>query len=591
MKNLLFIGLLTLTSFAALSQYSPIYISGSVKEANGNPIAKQHITILSDTSGGGWGYFNNVYTDSNGLYNLTITPPAGIIRQFKATTYDCHQHRIDSFFTNTTQNITLNFMICYKPPPTCNAYFRTDSLNNPYIRHFIDQSYGTPTSYNLDFGDGTFSTLKNPAHTFAKGDFNVCLSIYDSVTNCSSTDCRWVYIDNHCFVGFIYDDSNLTVKFFGYNNTALTKSVSYSWEFGDGATSTLQNPVHTYSSLSSFNVCMTANVIDSQNYSCSPRPCTQIQLGLIHKVPIEGRIHSSTYTVDKALVYLIKYNPNDSTLTAIDSVFSMDSSGMCSYYFNNVLIGDYLIKAALTSASISYSHLLPTYYGNVLYWDQATTIRIKNQTGYIRGADIIMVSGNNPGGPGFIGGKTSKGANIWELNPELPIGNVEILLLDQSGNPVSYNYSKASGDFGFNSLALGTYQIYAELPGKKTSPAYVTIDAQNPSVNDVKIVITKKSIGTSVNPDISISMSNVGNIYPNPIQGKLNLDIYVKKTVVVVVQITNNLGQVIKTTHYKLTTGRNTITSDTHNLPQGIYTLNIKASDGANVFKNFVLIK
>jgi len=72
---------------------------------------------------------------------------------------------------------------------------------------------------------------------------------------------------------------------------------------------------------------------------------------------------------------------------------------------------------------------------------------------------------------------------------------------------------------------------------------------------------------------------------------KLNLDINIKKAIAVDIQITNNFGQVINTTHYKLTTGRNTITSDIHNLPQGIYNLNIKSSVGINIFKNFTIIK
>jgi hypothetical protein len=129
------------------------------------------------------------------------------------------------------------------------------------------------------------------------------------------------------------------------------------------------------------------------------------------------------------------------------------------------------------------------------------------------------------------------------------------------------------------------------MPGRKTTPVFVTIDAEHPTVNNVQIVINEKTIKSSVNQDISASISTIGNIYPNPVQGKFNLDINIRKAVEIDVQITNNLGQVVSTSHTKLTTGKNTISSDTRNLSQGIYILNIKSSDGANIFKNFTIIK
>ena len=44
---------------------------------------------------------------------------------------------------------------------------------------------------------------------------------------------------------------------FEFINTS-TNATSYSWEFGDGATSTLESPVHTYNSANTYNVILTA---------------------------------------------------------------------------------------------------------------------------------------------------------------------------------------------------------------------------------------------------------------------------------------------------------------------------------------------
>jgi hypothetical protein len=71
----------------------------------------------------------------------------------------------------------------------------------------------------------------------------------------------------------------------------------------------------------------------------------------------------------------------------------------------------------------------------------------------------------------------------------------------------------------------------------------------------------------------------------------VNIDISITKSVGVDVRIINSVGQVINNRHLKLTTGKNTISLDTWALPQGIYSLNIKSADGANISKSFTIIK
>lgn len=44
-----------------------------------------------------------------------------------------------------------------------------------------------------------------------------------------------------------------------FNNTSTNTPTSYTWNFGDGFTSTLTSPSHTYSQTGTYNVCLTAN--------------------------------------------------------------------------------------------------------------------------------------------------------------------------------------------------------------------------------------------------------------------------------------------------------------------------------------------
>jgi murein DD-endopeptidase MepM/ murein hydrolase activator NlpD len=60
------------------------------------------------------------------------------------------------------------------------------------------------------------------------------------------------------------DDSNLTVHYFDASNFEGT---TWLWKFGDGATSTLRNPIHVYASPGTYTVCLT---VDSEPEECKP---------------------------------------------------------------------------------------------------------------------------------------------------------------------------------------------------------------------------------------------------------------------------------------------------------------------------------
>ncbi len=52
---------------------------------------------------------------------------------------------------------------------------------------------------------------------------------------------------------------SLTVQF---NDTSINSPVSWLWDFGDGTTSTLQNPLHTYATIGNYTVTLTvANML------------------------------------------------------------------------------------------------------------------------------------------------------------------------------------------------------------------------------------------------------------------------------------------------------------------------------------------
>ncbi|MBL7791536.1 MAG: PKD domain-containing protein, partial [Saprospiraceae bacterium] len=59
--------------------------------------------------------------------------------------------------------------------------------------------------------------------------------------------------------------NNLTVIF---NDQSANNPSSWSWNFGDGATSTSANPQHTYSMPGTYQVCLTASSLCGNTQSC-----------------------------------------------------------------------------------------------------------------------------------------------------------------------------------------------------------------------------------------------------------------------------------------------------------------------------------
>jgi PKD repeat protein len=121
-------------------------------------------------------------------------------------------------------------------------------------------------SYLWDFGDGTTSTAANPSHIYnIPGYYTISLTAYDSL-GCSSTEIKVDYIH----VPGTYSHFNLVSQInclqtlIAFTDSSINAS-SWSWNFGDGYTSTLQNPQHLYQDTGSYIV----SLITADSSGCS----------------------------------------------------------------------------------------------------------------------------------------------------------------------------------------------------------------------------------------------------------------------------------------------------------------------------------
>jgi len=466
--------------------------------------------------------------------------------------------------------------------PGCKAYFYYYPDNkDSFTIYFVTDSSNTSSVFTWSLGDNTSATGNFVKHTYStKGKYLVCVTMYDSVLNCSDTFCETIEIPfkTPCYSYFYYDVNGDTVTFYADKNNY--KNAKFIWNFGDGTgdIDTALIKKHVYTKKSTYEVCLTVVTSTDSCYEYCDYVSTDSSFN--YKGFIGGMVLLNNTYADYATIYLISYNEKDSTISAIDST-SADSGGY--YMFNNLPSGSYYLKAALKSNSQYYKDYLPTYYDTTIYWSNAVE-EIIYPNGFPVYADIHMIKGSNPGGPGFIGGKVTKGSNYRSDNfPGIPV-----ILFDAYGKAVAYTYSDEYGNFEFKNLALGGYKVYADHFGINCQQLSVKLTESNKSVSNVQIVVNNDGIKVSVEDLLDNLVESAGNLFPNPVDKSINLNILTLKNVEAEITIINILGKKVYSETINLVQGQNTISLQADMLEKGVYLMNLNIEGKGQLNYRFV---
>jgi PKD repeat protein len=143
----------------------------------------------------------------------------------------------------------------------------------PTIVNFTNQSTGAD-SWVWEFGDNNASVIENPVHIYNQpGTYDVTLVVSDSA-GCSDTLARpgLVHITGSVAaftISSVTGCSPMQVQFADSSISAF----NWSWNFGDGTTSTQQNPSHVYTSPGNYTVTLiTEDTTGCQSVFSNPVP-------------------------------------------------------------------------------------------------------------------------------------------------------------------------------------------------------------------------------------------------------------------------------------------------------------------------------
>ncbi|HEY1039316.1 MAG TPA: LamG-like jellyroll fold domain-containing protein [Bacteroidia bacterium] len=299
-------------------------------------------------------------------------------------------------------------------------------------------------------------------------------------------------------------------------------------------------------------------------------------------------------SVRNGIVYVFKHQPGFAGFDTIGHR-SLDANG--DYLFSPLNAGDYLIK--ILPDELTYPLAVPTYYGDAFQWDSSLVYThgcAQTDTANIQ----LVVSTSNLTGPGAISGYIIEGdaygTGVYRLGPGTqpivpfapggPLKGIDVKLGKNPGGGIqARTMSDTTGFYVFDSLPIGKYKIYVDIPNlPMDSTRQVEIFGEDSLVQNnyfadsARVYITDTIIQSVGIYSSNLKYENKFSIYPNPAKGAMYVNYELKEASQVSFEITNTMGQLIrKEPVRRFAEGSHTFIFDTEqmNLQGGVYFMSI----------------
>jgi PKD repeat protein len=172
---------------------------------------------------------------------------------------------ITSSFTmmNLTENSSFSSGTITGDAPFLVQFTNTSTGNNQssWVWNYTPLSTGIPVTFNQTSFGTTQYNFTTPDSYFIK------LNASGITGQNISTQTAWVNVTapRQAFANFTANVTTayIPTAYVQFTDTSLYKHDVWLWDFGDGATSTSQNPIHQYTALGSYNVSLTVSRSDN----------------------------------------------------------------------------------------------------------------------------------------------------------------------------------------------------------------------------------------------------------------------------------------------------------------------------------------
>ncbi|TAL62191.1 MAG: PKD domain-containing protein, partial [Bacteroidetes bacterium] len=211
---------------------------------------------------------------------------------------------------------------------------------------FVDGSSistGGLNTWNWNFGDGSpTDTVKNPAHTYSvAGNYSVQMIVWSQM-GCADTVTSVVTVFPSPFPTLSADTAckGYPTSFSGQSSGTV---VGWTWNFGDGTNSTIQNPLHTYTLAAVYSVTLSVSASNG---------CVGLSIGtvLVNHLPRPGFAGDSV-CVNAGIQFTDTSKVTGSTITGWNWQFGNGDSSLIQHpAVTYTASGIYTVTLTTTSA-------------------------------------------------------------------------------------------------------------------------------------------------------------------------------------------------------------------------------------------------
>ncbi len=343
--------------------------------------------------------------------------------------------------------------------------------------------------------------------------------------------------------------------------TGGTADYTYSWDNGTiNGTITKTEANHILDGLSAGFYTLT--VIDENE--CEDIKEVEITAPL--PFTLSGTIKANTDPVSKGVVIAYQKNASDVVVAVASTEILLDGT----YMFSNLSNGDYYIYAV--PEHDLYPTYLPSYFYDKYTWEE------KPNPVTINEGNSISINFNLksfvPGianGSGEVSGNITFEAGTFETDiyktkstkADENAVNLPVLLLDENGNVFDWMLTDADGNYKFENLPFGDYDVVYEKAGYAGVSQSITLSTETPSAKS-NLKITNEVLGIFNQVDENLEVS----LYPNPVKDILNIEFIANGNYQITILDLNSKAMIVKEGK---TNGNTNIKLNTFGLKSGYY--------------------
>lgn len=381
------------------------------------------------------------------------------------------------------------------------------SQPNPNIPKidFTSQTSNEMLQFYWVFGDGNTSNEKSPSHLYDDfGTYIASLYVIGYGGSDNSSDTILVLEPVYCNAIFYTEQLTPQTKTVSFFNESFGTDFTSFWDFGDGTSSTEQNPVHTYNSHGLFE----AKLIISTSDNCVDS--TKRNVRIYPPLNISGQVYVGDNVLNIGSVFLYKKSGND-----VVELYGYQSLGDGTFTFSDLSPGNYFVQA-IPQFNFPFPTIpsyFPVYSGNVVSWQDAQVVQIETASQTI---DLNLGSYND-----FFDGKATLAGEVLPTDPLNETPTI-IYLSDESDQVFQFRMLDAEQQFEFAKIPYGDYKLFPEKAGKLGEPLTVSLDEDYREMTDIKFLETTTTIIPDVSAILQLAEQKI-YVYPNPANQQIRI--------------------------------------------------------------------